>query len=127
MISAEFVEFSSLPPGSLLDIETKNRQYHIECLGGVAIRISGHPEYCPTPVPGTLQGAADKHGFTEPGLIGKGKYLQFLLDDHRPVTTSRVVHLRVKRAKSLTIKGRPKSASPLYLSSAMHTLNHSDG
>ena len=100
MISAEFVEFSSLPPGSLLDIETKNRQYHIECLGGVVIRISGHPEYCPTPVPGTLQGAAAKHGCTEPGLIGKGKYLQFLLDDHRPVTTSRVVHLRVKRAKA---------------------------
>jgi hypothetical protein len=99
MISAEFVEVSSLPPGSLLDIETKNRQYHVECLGGRAIRISGHPEYCPTPVPGTLQGAADKQGLTEPDLIGKGKYFQFLLDDHRPVTTSRVVHLRVKRAK----------------------------
>jgi hypothetical protein len=100
MISTEFVEFSSLTPGSLLDIETKNRQYHVECLGGRAIRISGHPEYCPSPMPGTLQGAADKHGLIEPDLIGRGKYFQFLLDDHRPVTTSRVVRLRVKRAKS---------------------------
>jgi hypothetical protein len=100
MASAEFVAYGSLPPGSVLDVETKNRQYHIECLGGDSIRISGHPEYCPTPVPGKLKGSADKHGVTEPGLIGLGKYLQFLLDDHRPVTTSRVLHVRVKRAAS---------------------------
>jgi hypothetical protein len=99
-VSAEFVDYTSLPAGSRVDVETKNRHYLIECLGGNAIRISGHPEYCPTPVPGKLQGAADKHGLLEPGLIGRGKYLQFLLDDHRPVTTSRVLHLHVKRAAS---------------------------
>jgi hypothetical protein len=99
IVSAEFVDCSNLPPGTLVDVETKNRQYHIEYLGGDSIRISGHPDYCPTPVPGKLQGAADKHGLTEPGLIGRGKYLQFLLEDHRPVTTSRVLHVRVKRAR----------------------------
>jgi len=99
-VSAEFVDYASLPPGSRVDVETKNRHYLIECLGGSAIRISGHPEYCPTPIPGNLQGAADKRGLLEPGLIGRGRYLQFLLDDHRPVTTSRVLHLHVKRAAS---------------------------
>jgi hypothetical protein len=49
MISAEFIDCADLPPGSLLEVETKNRHYQIECLGGSAIRISGHPEYCPTP------------------------------------------------------------------------------
>ncbi len=34
-------------PGAWLrhDVETKSRHYRIECLGGHAIRISGHPEY----------------------------------------------------------------------------------
>jgi hypothetical protein len=51
MTSAELVDCNNLPPGSILTVETRNREYLIECLGGSAIRISGHPEYCPTPVP----------------------------------------------------------------------------
>jgi hypothetical protein len=97
MISAEYVDFQGLPAGSLLEVETKNRHYQIECLGGSSIRISGHPEYCPTPVTGKLQGSADKGGVFELGLITRGRYLQFILDDHRPVTTSRVVRVRVQR------------------------------
>ena len=95
MTSAEFVDFTSLARGALIDVETKNRHYQIECLGGNAIRISGHPEYCPAPVSGQLQGSSDKAGMLEPGLIGRGKYLRFLLNDHRPVTTSRVLSVHV--------------------------------
>ena len=91
------VDLKSLVPGSLIDVETKSRHYHIECLGGNAIRISGHPEYCPTPVEGRLEGSADKAGVLEPGLIGRGRYLKFLVDERRPVTTSRVMRLRVRR------------------------------
>lgn len=98
MVSTEFIEYANLPPGSRLDVETRNRHYLIECLGGDAIRISGHPDYCPTPVEGKLEGAVDKQGVTEHGLIGRGKYLRFFLGDRRPVTTSRVLHVRVKRA-----------------------------
>jgi len=97
MTSTEYVDCKGLPAGSLVEVETRNRHYQIECLGGSAIRISGHPEYCPTPVNGKLQGAADRGGEFQPGLIGRGKYMQFVLDDHRPVTTSRVVRLRVQR------------------------------
>jgi hypothetical protein len=97
-MTVELVDYASLPPGSHVDVETRNRHYRIECLGGSSVRISGHPDYCPTPVEGRLQGAADRHGLVEPGMIGCGKSMQFLLDDHRPVTTSRVLHLRVKRA-----------------------------
>jgi hypothetical protein len=99
MVSTEFVDCASLPPGSLVDVETKNRHYRIECLGDSAIRISGHPDLCPEPVTGRLRGSAEKGGIlTEPGLIGRGKYLQFLLDDRRPVTTSRVMRVRVQPA-----------------------------
>jgi hypothetical protein len=88
MTTAELIDCKGLPPGSVLEVETRNRHYQIECLGGSAVRISGHPEYCPTPVNGRMLDA---------GVIERGKYLQFLLDDRRPVTTSRVVKVRVQR------------------------------
>jgi len=84
------VDLRGLRPGSLIDVETKSRHYYIECLGGDAIRISGHPEYCPQPVPAYLQ-----------GLIERGMHLKFLLNDYRPVRTSRIVSLRVDQPKAL--------------------------
>src|ERR1700674_1909788 len=87
----EGVDLKNLRPGSLIDVETTSRHYHIECLGGNAIRISGHPEYCPQPVPAQLQGSIDKEGELELGLIGRGMKLIFYLNGERPVTTSRVV------------------------------------
>jgi hypothetical protein len=57
MTSTELVDCNNLVRGSLIDVETKSRHYMIECLGGSAIRISGHPEYCPEPVPARLHGS----------------------------------------------------------------------
>jgi hypothetical protein len=91
MVSAEFVNCEGLPPGSLLEVETRNRQYRIECLGGNAIRVSGHPDYCPTPVDGRVM---------ESGLIERGAHLHLLLEGRRPLTTSRVMHVRVKQPKT---------------------------
>ena len=71
-ISGAFVDVENLVPGSLLDVETKSRHYRIECLGGKAVRISGHPEYCPEPVPAQLQGSIDKQGALEFGMIARG-------------------------------------------------------
>lgn len=85
--------------GALIELETKSRCYRIECLGGNAVRISGHPEYCPNPVPARLYGSVDKQGSLELGLIGRDRRLMFLLDENRPVTTSRVVRLRVDQPK----------------------------
>jgi hypothetical protein len=75
-----------------VDVETKNRHYRIECLGGSAMRISGHPDYCPTPVPARV---------LESGVIERGRHLHLLLDDRRPVTTSRVVRVRVQRPSTI--------------------------
>jgi hypothetical protein len=94
---SEGVDLKSLAPGSLIDVETRSRHYQIECLGGNAIRVSGHPEYCPQPVPAHLQGSLGKDGDLEVGRIGCGMRMVFFLNDQRPVTTSRVVSLHVNR------------------------------
>jgi hypothetical protein len=91
----------------LIDVETKSRHYRIECLGGSAIRISGHPDYCPVPVPAQLHGSVDKEGTLELGLIGRGMRLMFLLNDHRPVTTSRVLHVHVDQPRAVPPKSSP--------------------
>src|ERR1700720_1793968 len=102
----EGVDLKNLRPGSLIDVEPKSRHYRIECLGGSAIRISGHPEYCPEPVPAQLHGSVDKEGILELGLIGRGMRLMFLLDEHHPVTTREcLVHVdqpKVVQPKSST-------------------------
>lgn len=94
---AEGVNPASLPPGSLIDVETKSRRYRIECLGGREIRISGHPDYCLTPVPAYLHGSIDNAGAIVPGLIECGRKVMFSLNGDRPVTTSRVVSVHVNR------------------------------
>jgi hypothetical protein len=114
MTSAEILECKNLAPGSLIDVETKSRHYQIECLGGNAIRISGHPEYCPSPVNAQLQGSVDREGMFEPGFIGRGMRLVFLLDEHRPVTTSRVVSLHVAQPDV----AQRHMAQPAHLSSS---------
>ena len=100
MDSVELVDCSNLAPGSLIDVETKTRHYRIECLGGSSIRISGHPEYCPAPVPARLHGSVDREGSMEFGMIGRGRRRMFFLDGQRPVTTSRVVHVHIEPAKA---------------------------
>jgi hypothetical protein len=107
MTSAELVDCKSLVRGSLIDVETKSRHYRIECLGGNAIRISGHPDYCPNPVPAQLQGSLNAEGIVEWGLIGRGMRLMFLLNEVRPVTTSSVLHVHVDQPKVAKPKSSP--------------------
>ena len=80
------VILDGLTPGSLVDVETRSRHYQIECLGGTAIRISGHPEYCPQPTEAQLH-----------SRIGLGEHLVFYLRGGRPVTTSRVLNVHVTK------------------------------
>ena len=107
MTSAELVDLTRLARGARIEVETKNRHYRIECLGGGSIRISGHPEYCPHPVPAQLQGSIDNEGELELGLIGSGMRMKFFLNDHRPVTTSRVVSVHVEQTKPVLPKSSP--------------------
>ena len=67
MLSTQLLDCRNLPPGSLIDVETQSRNYHIECMGGNSIRVSGHPEFCPNPVMASLQGSLDRDGTLETG------------------------------------------------------------
>ena len=109
---AEFLNCENLPPGSLIDVETKSRHYHIECLGGTSIRISGHPEYCPEPVAAHLEGSFDRENGLEWGLIGRGKRMVFLLDEreHHPVTTSKVLSIQVNQPSAI----QPESSQSIH-------------
>jgi hypothetical protein len=87
----ERVDLKTLRLGSLIDVETKSRHYHIECLGGNAIRVSGHPEYCPQPMPAQLLGCVDKEGeFIEPGMK-----LMFFISGDRAVRTSKIISVKL--------------------------------
>jgi|SRR6185295_5980124 len=89
------VDLKSLRAGSLIDVETNSRRYRIEFLGGTAIRISGHPDYCPDPELAQFHGSLDNEGVVEVDLIEPGMRLIFVLNDRRPITTSRVLSVHV--------------------------------
>jgi len=95
MTTADTVDCTRLANGSFVEVDTTSRHYHIECLGGNSIRISGHPVICPDPVPAELNGSVDDKSQLKPGLIGCGMRLMFFVDDHRPVTTSKVIRVEV--------------------------------
>ncbi len=98
--STEILDYRSLAPGSVIDIETKSRHYQIECLGGDSIRISGHPDYCPEPVRARLQGSIDPYGVLEFGTVGRGKRMRFMVDEYHPITTSTVVSIHLDPARA---------------------------
>ena len=98
--SPKGVDLNSLNPGSLIDMETKNRHYTIECLGGNTMRISGHPKFCPVPVLAELEGSVNRDGTLATGSIRPGSHVVFLLNEHVPVTTSRVLSVHVDQPKS---------------------------
>jgi hypothetical protein len=110
----EDVDLNSLHPGSLIDVETRSRHYHIECLGGDAIRISGHPEYCPQPVPAHLQGALDKEGELEFGHIERGRSFLFWLNNNRPITTTRVLSVHVDQPEDVAALARRGGLKPRH-------------
>lgn len=93
------VNLTSLPPGCVIDLATKSRHYRIECLGGDATRISGHPEHCPHPVYAQLKGSINEHGVLEPGLIKRGMRVMFRLSEHLSISTSTVVSIHVDQPK----------------------------
>jgi|CZKS01.1.fsa_nt_gi hypothetical protein len=92
----EGVQLTKLDKGSVLDIETQSRHYSAEYLGGDEVRISGHPDWCPTPVVVHLRGSLRNSGDFEPGFVGAGMHMVFeRFDDRPPVTTTEVKELHV--------------------------------
>ena len=91
------IDLNTLTAGSIIEVETKSRHYRIECVEGDRIRISGHPQLCPSPTPARIRGS--RRGLNEfiGGHIGCGMRLVFEREgDFVPVTTSEITNIRIK-------------------------------
>jgi hypothetical protein len=94
----EGVQLTDLEKGSMIEIETKSRRYAMEYLGGDRVRISGHPQWCPTPVEARLEGSLRNSGVFEAGFVGPGMHVVFQrFGDSLPVTTTEVKDLHYLR------------------------------
>ena len=89
------LDCKNLEPGAVIDVETTSRHYRIECLGGNTIRISGHPQFCPTPVAAQLEGAVTSEGTLEEGMIERGMRLAFLIAEHGSLTITKVLNVQL--------------------------------
>lgn len=83
------LDLNNVNTGAFIDVETRSRHYSIECLGGTAIRISGHPQYCPDPAVAEFYGSVDEQGEVALSVIEPGMRLTFLINEI-PITTSKV-------------------------------------
>ena len=90
------IELETLPPGTILEVKTKNHTYTVIPREGGFATFWGHPEYCPEPV--TLQGVGATYlsGLFREGYLAPEMRFSFPADGKR-VNTSRIVSIERKR------------------------------
>lgn len=96
----EGLALEDLAKGTMLEAETAHHTYRIQNRGDGKVMISGHPEYCPSPVAVDAIGSTWGGGSLRMNFIGKGARLEFWHPEHGIVCTSRV--LNVREAKPLS-------------------------
>jgi hypothetical protein len=85
------IHVQELAPGAVIGVDTRSHHYRIEYLGGDDIRISGHPSFCPTPIPAQLRGSIGPGGELEVGYVGPGMRMAFRrINEQGGVVTSPV-------------------------------------
>ncbi|HTS65428.1 MAG TPA: hypothetical protein VMH28_25580 [Candidatus Acidoferrales bacterium] len=88
------VHLRDLPPGTRLEVQTQNRFYTILYKGWDQALISGHPVFCPEPVPVTIHGSTWGGSMLKSRFIGRGMRLEFGHPDFEPIRTSVIVNVR---------------------------------
>jgi hypothetical protein len=88
------VHLHDLPPGTLLEVQTQNRFYRILYQGWDQALISGHPVFCPEPVPVTIHGSTWGGSMLKSRYIGRGMRLEFGHPDFEPIRTSVILDVR---------------------------------
>ena len=83
-----------LSEGALLDVKTQNRSYTVVIRGRGKELISGHPQYCPDPVPVRIAGSTWGGSMVKLRYIGRGMRLEFRHPIYRTIITSRIVDIR---------------------------------
>ncbi len=81
--------------GTVLEVETQHRWYTIVNLGRGKALISGHPEFCPDPVPVRIEGSTWGGSMLKSRFIGRGMHLEFRHPAYRMnITTSRIADIQ---------------------------------
>ena len=91
------VYLADLPPESGLEIATQNHFYTVQKRGQeeTEMWISGHPDFCPAPVPVRILGSNWGGSMLKVAFIGRGMRLEFRHPDYRvPIVTSRIREIR---------------------------------
>src|SRR3984893_10267483 len=88
------VYLRDVQPGTVLEVTTQNRAYTILYQGWDQALISGHPVFCPEPVPVTIHGSSWGGSMLKTRYIGRGMRLEFAHPDFEPITTSVILNVR---------------------------------
>ena len=92
------IHLRDLAPGAVLEVQTCQRRYTIVNQGDGDVLISGHPEYCPTPVLVKIHGSTWGGCLLKEQFIGRGMHLEFRHPNYLPITTSRILDVRERPA-----------------------------
>ncbi len=88
------VYLSNLLPGTVLRVETQNHEYTILYQGWDQALISGHPVFCPKPVPVVIHGSTWGGSMLKSRYIGRGMHLEFGHPDYQPIRTSLILDIQ---------------------------------
>jgi hypothetical protein len=92
------VHLRDLSPGTVLEIRTQNRAYTVLYQGSDhgtdQALISGHPVFCPQPVPVTIHGSTWGGSMLKARFIGRGMRLEFGHPLYTPIRTSMILDVR---------------------------------
>jgi hypothetical protein len=94
------VHLRDLSPGTVLEVRTRNRDYTILYKGWDQAEISGHPIFCPEPVPVTIHGSTWGGSMLKARYIGRGMRLEFGPRESDPIRTSVILDVRSRQATS---------------------------
>jgi len=88
------VNLYDVPPGTVLEVQTQNHIYTIVHKAWGQVLISGHPEFCPSPVEVQIHGSTWGGSMIMNHYLGRGMHLEFAHPVHQVIITSRIVDVR---------------------------------
>lgn len=88
------VNLNDVPPEAVLEVQTKNHVYTIVHKGWGHALISGHPDFCPSPVEVQIHGSTWGGSMIMTRYIGRGMHLEFAHPLHQVIITSRIIEIR---------------------------------
>ena len=85
---------SRLENGSRVLVQTVSRLYELRVRNGQTW-ISGHPEFCPRPVPVEVRGSSWGGSMLKVEYLGRGMHMEFRHPRYAIVTTSPIVSIQI--------------------------------